>query len=510
MEGRIITAAIAAVALLSTAGCGAGAGSTNGGGGDETKGGSNSEQLSVGFVAAPPSLDFTQDDGAAIPQALLVNVYEGLVELDENGEIVPALAKDWTTEKNGTVYNFELVENAEFSNGKPFTAQDAVFSINRVKTDWKLAVASAMDVVKKAEAVDDHTLRVTLKTPSNMWLNRMTTRIGAMFPEGDVDKLATEPVGTGPYQVADWKPGNAMTLERRDAYWGEDPDVDKVVLRYFDNPSSMNNALKSGSIDVISTVQTPESLEQFEKDDRFTITEGTTNGEVVLALNNDAKPLDDKRVRQAIRHAIDHKELIEGAWAGYGTEIGSMVPPTDPWYEDLTGLYPYDKQKAKQLLKQAGYSPGDLTLRMRIPTLPYAENAAQVVRSQLAEIGVDAKIDPLAFPDRWLEEVHTSADYDISIISHVEPWDLITWTDPEYYWKYDSKKFRNLIAEADQAPTQKEFVAKMSDAARVLSEDAAADFLFLLPNLMVTTKDVEGLPTNVVSEAFDVTAISKK
>lgn len=493
--------------------CSAGSGATDDPPGNTQPGATDepgqggSDDLAVGFVAEPVSLDFTSDDGAAIPQALLVNVYEGLVKLDADGEIVPALASSWEISPDGRTYTFTLNEGATFSNGDPFTAEVAAFSINRVKTDWTTSLKQGMDVVETATAVDATTLEVTLSRPSNAWLYTMTTRVGAMFSPDGVDDLANTPVGTGPYELTDWRRGDRITLTARDDYWGDPPPVSDVELRYFKDATAMNSALQTGDIDVISTVQTPESIDQFADEERYRIIEGTTNGEVVLSFNHAAPPLDDLRVRQALSHALDRQAILDIAWAGYGTLIGSMVAPTDPWYEDLSDTYAYDPDRARQLLDEAGAT--DLTLRLRIPNLPYAVSSAQVVKSQLAEVGVTAQIDTLEFPARWLDVVFTNADYDLSIIAHVEPRDIASWGNPDYYWRYDNPQLRQLLEDADTG-TPDDQVTYLKEAATLLAEDAAASWLFLLPNLMVSTPDVQGLPENVVSEAFDLTAVSKQ
>jgi peptide/nickel transport system substrate-binding protein len=486
--------------LALAAGCSAGSGGSTGGSGGV-------KSLAVGFVAEPSNLDFTTTDGVAIPQAMLVNVYEGLVKLDQDGKIVPLLAKSWDISPDRTTYTFHLQDNATFTNGTKFTADDVVFSINRVKTDWKVSLKSAMDVVSKVEKKDDTTAVVTLAKPSNSWLYKMTTRIGAMFSRDGVADLANTPVGTGPYKLESWKRGDAITLAANPAYWGTKPKVEKVVLKYFKDATAMNNALLTGGIDVISTVQAPESLQQFSDTSRYDVIQGTTTGEVVLSFNNSKAPLTDKRVRQAIRYAIDHKALLDTAWAGRGQLIGSMVPPSDPWYEDLTSLYPHDVAKAKALLAEAGQS--NLRLRLRIPNLPYAVASAQVVKSQLADAGIACDIDTLEFPARWLDVVFKQADYDMSIINHVEPRDLgALFGNPKYYLRYDSPQVQELLANADTG-SDSEQIADMKQAARIISEDAAADFLFLFPNLVVATKGVTGLPKNLVSESFDVTVLSK-
>lgn len=463
--------------------------------------------LSIGLTAEPANLDFTKTEGAAIPQALVYNVYENLVKLDQSGRIEPGLATSWSRSKDRKTYTFHLVKDARFSNGARFTAADAKFSIERVASGWTVAQKSQMGVVDTVRAVAPDELKVTLKTPSNDWLYRMTTRVGAMFSRTGVQKLATEPVGTGPYVVKRWNRGDSITLARRADYWGRAPHFKTVALKYFKDPTALNNALLTGTINVIGAMQSPDSLYRFENNPKYKVIEGSTNGEVLLSLNNGSGPLRNPQARQAVRHAIDHKALLDTCWAGRGKLIGSMVPPTDPWYQDLTDLYPYDRDKARKLLKESGEA--GRTLRLRIPTLPYAVACGTVVKSQLEQAGFKVRLDQLEFPATWLTTVFKNADYDMSIISHAEPRDIqAVFGSKTYYTRYNSPEFRALLKKADEG-TQEQQVTSMRAAARLLSKDAPADWLFLLPNLMVTDADITGLPKNSISESLDLTGLGR-
>ncbi|TLS47986.1 ABC transporter substrate-binding protein [Streptomyces montanus] len=499
------TGAVAAtLASLLLAACSAGSTADGNSTGSPDK---NSDSLKIGLNAEPANLDITKTAGAAIPQALLYNVYENLVKVDASGNIQPQLAKSWSLSKDRKTYTFQLVKDAKFSNGAAFTADDAKFSIERVKSDWTIAQKAQMNVVDTVQAASPTELKVTLKRPSNDWLYRMTTRVGVMFSRTGVSKLATEPVGTGPYVVKNWKRGDSITLARRDGYWGREPHFKSVTLKYFKDPTAMNNALLTGTINVIGTMQTPDSLDQFQKNSKYKVIEGTTNGEVVLSLNNGSGPMRNLKARQAVRYAIDHKALLDTCWAGRGKLIGSMVPPTDPWYQNLTNQYPYDLGKAKKLLKESGEA--GQTLRLRIPTLPYATACGTVVKSQLEQAGFKVKLDQLEFPAAWLSTVFKNADYDMSIIAHVEPRDMQTvFGEKTYYTRYENPEFSALLEKADQG-TQQEQITYMRDAARLLSKDAAADWLFLLPNLMVADKGITGLPVNSVSESLDLTGLGR-
>jgi peptide/nickel transport system substrate-binding protein len=493
-------ALVAVAAVLGLTACSAGSSTSSG------SSPAGEQKLTIGLVAEPASLDFTTTDGAAIPQALLGNVYETLVKQDDSGKMVPSLAKSWTVSPDRKTYTFDLVDKAKFTNGKPFTASDAVFSINRVKTAWTTSLKAAMDVVASAKALSPTQLQVTLAKPSNDWLFRMTTRIGAMFSESGVSALATDPVGTGPYRFSKWNRGDSIVMDRNDAYWGTKPFFQEITLKYFKDPTALNNALLTGTINVISTVQAPEALSQFTSNDKYQVIEGTTNGEVLLSFNNSRPFFKDLRTRQAIRMAIDHKALLDTCWAGRGKLIGSMVPPTDPWYEDLTGIAPFDLAKAKSMLQASGAA--GKTLRLRLPTLPYATSCGQVVKSQLEQAGLKVVIDQLEFPAAWLTTVFKNADYDMSIIAHVEPRDLGAVFNPKYYTRYDDPTLQGYLAAAD-AGDEAAQVDNMKKAARRLSEQAAGDWLFLLPNLMVADKDIKGLPTNAITENFDLSELSR-
>jgi peptide/nickel transport system substrate-binding protein len=494
---RVVKVMAIPVALLLAA-CGAGS---------TASGGSTDTSLVVAFAVEPENLDFTKTAGSAIPQVLLNNVYEGLVKMDDEGEIEPALATKWTVSEDQKTYDFTLQDDVTFSNGDKFDADTVKFSIERVKSaDWTVDLKKPMDVVQTVEVVSPTEVKVVLSKPSRDWLFRMTTRIGAMFSPNGVADLANKPVGTGPYEVSKWTRGDSIELTARDGYWGDKPAMKSVTFKYFDDPTAMNNAMLTGSVNIIGSVQAPDSMSQFKSDSRFTVIEGTTNGEVVLSFNNAAGPLTDIRIRKAIKYALDRKAIVDTAWNGYGTLIGSMVPPTDPWYEDLTGLYPHDPGKAKDLLAQAGAQ--NLQLRLRLPNIPYAVAAGQVVKSQLAEVGITANIDLLEFPARWLDVVFKQHDYDMSIIQHVEPRDIAQFGNAGYYFGYNNAKVQQLLTEADQGTAEQQNT-DMKAAAKQIAEDAAADWLFLFPYLAVADSNLSGVPKNTITESFDVTSVTR-
>ena len=454
----------------------------------------------------PKNLDFTTTDGAAIPQALLGNVYEGLVALDDSGAIVPALAKSWTTSSDNKTYTFELQPGVKFSNGADFTADDVKFSIDRVKSDaWTISLKSGMDVVDSVKVVSPTTVEVALKSPSNGWLYSMTTRIGAMFDTEGVSDLANTPVGTGPFAVSEFVRDTSLTLARRDDYWGQKPTVKTVTFKYFDDVNSQIAALQSGGIDAISGLPDLNTLDQFKGSDKFDVVEGNSTNKWTLSMNNSAAPFNDLKVRQAINYAIDRQALLLAVANGYGKVTGSFVPPSDPWYEDLSGAYPFDPEKAKALLADAVAS--NLSFQFDVPNLPAAVAAAQVIKSDLANIGVTADVKTMEFPATWLDTVFTKADYQMSIIGHVESRDLPIYGNPDYYWRYDNPEVQALLKSAD-AGTPDQQKTDLAKVMKTLSDDAVSDWLYLAANINVVDKGLSGLPQNAISESLNVSKLA--
>ncbi|MGI5189009.1 ABC transporter substrate-binding protein [Promicromonospora sp. CA-289599] len=493
---RAVGVVVALTTAALVAACSAGSG--------EGTGGARTDVV-VGLTGEPTNLDLTTTSGSAIPQLLMNNVYEGLVTIDQEGEVQPQLAESWEVNGDRTVYTFTLHEGVRFSDGSPFTADDVVASIGRVQDDWTLSLRSKMDVVREAEATSDTEVAVTLKHPSNSWLFDMGTSVGAMFPDDLSADLATETVGTGPYTVEEVAPGDHITLAAREDYWGEAPAIQDVTVRYFADANAQANAVRAGDIDMAYNMQAPDLLAGLEQDEDLQVIDGTSTGEVLLALNNTEPPFDDLRVRRAVMHAIDRKAVLDTAWAGHGELIGSMVPPTDPYYQDLTDSYPYDPDRARELLAEAGAE--DLSITFDVPTRPYAEAVAQVVVSQLKDVGIDAKIVPAEFPAVWLDKVFTEHDYQMSVILHTEARDMLTiFGDPDYYIGYDNPRVTAVAEEADRSSPD-QYVAGMQEVARMIVDDAASDPLFLFPNTVVADAGLAGIAANATTESMDLTGL---
>ena len=500
-RSAIWLAVLALVGVLGLGGCNAGWTAMSPGGGVA----GDRRELVVATGAEPINLDFTTTSGAAIPQLLLNNVYETLVKIGQNGDIEPLLAQSWTVSDDRLVYDFYLQPGVTFSDGRSFTAHDVVASFKRTQTDWLNATAATMAIIEKAEVIDDLHVRVTLSRPSNQWLYILGTPPGAIFP-ADIDfDLATTTVGTGPYKVVNVSPGQHIVLEGRPEYWGNPPGMDRIEVRYLLDTTAAVNAFRAGEIDMMVNLASGDQTRALENEPGVQVFNGTSTGDVLWSFNNRRPPFDDIRVRQAFAYAVDRAAILEAVAAGYGTLVGAMVTPQDPFFEDLANEYPYNPEKARQLLAEANAT--NLNVSLDVPNLLYATQAAELIQSYLAQVGVNATINILEFPAVWLDQVFRNRDFDMSIIMHSEAWDLLTvFGDPNYYVGYDNPNIRTQAEVADQG-TPEQWVAGMQIIVREITADCPAVVLYLAPRLTVADINLSGIQPNGVTESMDLTQI---
>jgi peptide/nickel transport system substrate-binding protein len=215
------------------------------------------------------------------------------------------------------------------------------------------------------------------------------------------------------------------------------------------DPQAQAAALKAGDVDAFPEFAAPELMQSFDGDERLTTVIGNTELKVVAGMNNARKPFDDKRVRQALMMALDRNMVVEGAWSGFGTPIGSHYTPNDPGYVDLTGTHPYDPEKAKALLAEAGFANG-LSFTIKTPQMAYAQRTSQIMQAMFAEIGVTMNIETTEFPAKWVSDVLKAADYEMTIVAHAEPMDIDIYARDPYYFNYKNPAFNEVLDKVQQ------------------------------------------------------------
>lgn len=462
----------------------------------------------IGMTLEPPGLDPTTGAAAAIGEIVHFNILEGLTRINENGSVAPLLAESWSIEPDGKSYTFKLRRGVKFHDGEEFDASDVRFSFERAKAEGSTnkAKKAVFDNIARIDTPDPHTVILTLNQPDGTLLFRLGENTAVILDPKSAAGAATRPVGTGPFRFDSWAKGSAVTMSRWDGFRNASANrLKKVTFRFINDPAAQAAALLAGDVDAVPRFQATQSVQQFKADGRFTVSVGGTEGKTIVSINNKRKPFDDVRVRRAISHAIDRKAVIAGAMDGFGTPIGSHMVPSDAGYIDLTGTYPHDPERAKALLKEAGVAT-PLNVTLTLPPPAYARKGGEIVAAQLAKVGINAKIENVEWA-QWLSGAF-KGNFDLTIISHVEPLDIMIYANPQYYFGYDSKAFRDLMAKYNEAVNPKERTRLLGEAQKMLATDAVNAFMFQLPQISVSNKRLKGLWSSSPIFANDMSAVS--
>jgi peptide/nickel transport system substrate-binding protein len=464
----------------------------------------------IGMTLEPPGLDPTVAPAAAIGEIVHYNVLEGLTRINVDGTVSPLLAESWTMDPDGRSYTFKLKRGVKFHDGEAFDASDVKFSFERAKAEGSTnkAKKAVFDNISSIAAPDPATLILTLNNADGNFLFRMGENTAVILDPKSAATTATRPVGTGPFKFENWAKGSAVTLTKWDGFRNAAAvKLSKVTFRFINDPSAQVAALLAGDVDGIPRFGAQQSVKQFQNDARFTVAIGSTAGKGIMTINNKKQPFDDVRVRRALAHAIDRKAFIDGALEGLAKPIGSHMAPTDAGYVDLTGTYPHDPEKAKALLKEAGVQT-PLNVTLTLPPPQYARKGGEVVAAQLAKVGIVAKIENVEFA-QWLSNVFRNKNFDLTIINHVEPLDYVTaYADPNYYFSYDSKPFRELAAKHAAESDPKARAKLFGDLQRMLAADAVNVFIFSPSQVAVSKKGLKGLWSSSPIFANDMAAVS--
>jgi peptide/nickel transport system substrate-binding protein len=466
-------------------------------------------ELVVAITADPPGWDPTVSTSQEIPRVVYHNVFEGLVRFDRDGAIVPALAEAWTVSEDGRTVTFEVRRGVTFHDGTPLTLGDIVAKFERaMDPDSGHTNAAYYEAIESVEADEDaHTVTFRLSQPRRSLLYDLARPDSIIYPAGSVETQRSQPIGTGPFRFVSYREGSEVRLERFDDYYLDGvPYLDAVTFRIMGDPNTRFAALQAGDVDLIGTSLAPEQYLQLDQHSDLKGTEGTGTTEITVAMNNAREPFDDLRVRQAITHAIDKRAIVDGAMFGLGTVIGTHMSPSEPYYVDLTGTYPYDPERARELLAEAGY-PDGFEVSFELPE-PYniERRSGQVIAQQLAEVGIDVELSVVEW-GTWIQRIFLGGDYDMTIIGHSEPRDINVYANPEYYYRYDNPRIAELLEEAESASSDAEEVAAYREIARTIAEDAVNVWLFSPPYLVAARSDVYGFWTDQPTPAIDVTEV---
>lgn len=443
MKKRLATFLLLA-ALLCAALTGCGGGNTDQTPAEDTPGTDvpAANEITVGIAN---DLDDSLDPHKTVKagtREVMFNVFEGLVKPTPNGDLTPAIAEDYTVSEDHLTYTFTLREGVKFHNGDPVTAEDVKYSIDRCADDSEgEPLVPAFSIIQEVSVLDSKTVAITLTEPSNEFLSYLTA---AILPAG-YDGQDTAPIGTGPFKFVSRAAQDTIVLEKFDEYWGTPAYLDKVTFKIVENADSLMMSLQSGAIDICNHLPTTQAL---QLSDDFYIVEGTMSLVQALYVNNAAAPFDDVRVRQALCYATDRQQIIDLAFDGYGSLVGSSMYPSLAKYFDgsLTDTYTYDPDRAKALLAEAGY-PNGFDMTITVPSnYPQHVDTAEVLAEQYKAVGINVEIIQVEW-NSWISDVYTNRQFETTVVGV----DASTMTARAMLERFSSTAGNNFINYQDDA-----------------------------------------------------------
>jgi peptide/nickel transport system substrate-binding protein len=411
-------------------------------------------ELIVGLSQEPVNYNpilYANTGPETLPEVLM---FDSLMKITPEGEFIPNLATEVPTKENGGVsedgltWTFTLRDDVKWHDGEPFTAEDVKFTWETIMNpDVAVRSRTGHDKVASVETPDEYTVVMTLSEPfapfQALWTSGVTGVIPAHILGGDVDVNTHEfntaaPVGTGPFKFLERVGGDHLTVERNPDYHGGAPALERIIVKLIPEVPVMYTQFKTGEIDVLDyqSIQ-PDRYEEALGLDGRVVVKSPSNFVEFIYFNNTLPQFQDKRVKQAIYHAIDRQAIIDAVYYGLQTPTLTYLPPTHWAYNPDVKQYPYDLEAARALLDEAGFVAGgdgirakdDVRLAFTMSTSAgnqSRESAQLIVQQALREIGVEMTIDNRPASTLWTEDV-PAGNYETLMVA----WDNAIQSDPD-------------------------------------------------------------------------------
>jgi len=453
------------------------------------------EQIDSITVALPGSLSnlYVGQESGILNYYIASIAQEGLVAIDADGAIQPALAESWS-QPDDVTYVYELRDDAMFQDGTPVTADDVVFSLNEARDETTSpGLAYYMTNVESVEKTGDSEVTITLTEPDAAFAKNMSTG-GAAFitskafwdaNDGNVGTASSLLMGTGPYKVTEFAPDSHVTFERTDTWWGDEPKVKSITVNFIPDESTRLLAAQSGDIDVAFNVPLAQST-QWEGLDTMRVDYVNDLSYVGLYFNTSVAPFDDPKVREAIAHAVDRDAYVDKLLRGHGEAATAIMTPEslaavyspDVAREKLAEIpqWDYDLDAAKAALAESGYPDGFETEILTPNTGPQLGTAAQALSQNLAEIGITLNVREVPI-EEWLASLDASSDYGLNMM-----WYFSTLGDPAEIPSYllgvgnpaayDNPEIMALLSEVGAESNPSDRIDLLIEAETLQAEDA--------------------------------------
>lgn len=371
------------------------------------------ENITVALPGEFPRLDPSKDT-SPLGFNFRLNVFDALSQMGRDGKVSPRLAEGWTFSPDLTEWTFTLRKGVKFHDGSPFTADDVVFTVERILADQQTPVRTFLKIAQGATVVDAHTVKFKLVQPYGMF-DRQMTYIN-MMSKAHQQKVGDQgyeqnPIGTGPYTLVRWSKDDRTVLKANPAYWRGEPAIKNATFRPIPNEASRSAALLSGEVDLVPTLS-PALMTQLGRSPDLKVATAPGFRVIFLGFNVNAAPLDNAKVREAIDHAVDRESLSKNLLRGLGKPTGIMVPPMNIGYDATLTPTKYDPDLAKKLVKESGYDGTPIVLQYPNNNLTLANEVAQAIAGYLTAAGLKVDLRPMeftAFFPLWLQDKIQSA-----------------------------------------------------------------------------------------------------
>ncbi len=339
----------------------------------------------------------------------IFHIYDGLVHYKNSElEVEPALATSWDVSEDGLTWTFNLRKGVKFHDGTDFNAEAVVFSFMRLVDEehpyyglgsWSYFDYLLGDVLQDVRAVDDYTVEIELKSKFAPFLTYMGYYSEYIVSPTAVKKWGEDffkhPVGTGPFVFEEWKKEEYITLKKNENYWGEEPKIDTLIWKVVPDNTTRLMELETGQVHAIKSIA-PNQLDKVKNNEELKLHQIAGANLFFAALNTTKPPFDDVRVRQAVQYAVNMDRLVDSVYEGMGVRAVCTLPPNVFSFDKSMKPYPYDPEKAKQLLEEAGYGDGmELDIYTFVEARPYIArpvDAAEIIRADLSKVGIEAKV----------------------------------------------------------------------------------------------------------------------
>lgn len=452
--------------------------------------------------SAPESLDIRSEQGTAIEQALLENVYETLVSRSETNKLQPSIAKSWQISDDGLTYTFTLNTNMTFANGHKLDSSDVVWSLQNVINN-NYVDADQLGDLKEITNPDENTVVITLNQPNPRLLRALSGRAGIVYDEESKADYSKKAVGSGPFTV-EASSKTQIVLQRNDSYWGTKAAASQITLYYYASEDSLVSAMEAKKISMALPLSA-STADELNQQSGINSDSGISFDKVMLAFNNGTEsPFSDEQIRKMTRYAIDAQSIAKDAPDAY-SPLGGPISPLEDGYEDLSELFPYNLEQGQQM---RSYFGANYIADINLLVPKEYEQIGNTVKSAIEQLNIGVNMEVLDSAAQVTERMNAGT-YNIALTTMSGENDASVFTDGQSVFHYENGDAQQAYADAMAATNDNDYQNRMRTYARTVSENAASDWLYTRKNFIAVSDQLQGYPKNLTDRLLPLSRIKQ-